>query len=69
MEEEHKEATKTRPHRQCLRGESKPKGNSRDKRMGEEDERWKWDAGKEWQSHLLPVYLGRGRSRPAALCP
>ena len=41
MEEEHKEDTKTRPHTQHLRGESKPKGTSRDKQMGGEEERWK----------------------------
>lgn len=39
MEEEHKEDAKTRPHTQRLRGESKPKGTSRDKQLGVEEKR------------------------------
>lgn len=54
MEEEHKEDAKTRPHTQRLRGESKPKGTSRDKQLGVEEKRWKQETAQDWRGMAEP---------------
>lgn len=71
MEEEHREDTKT-TQAVLKGGEQTPKGVQETNRWEgrkRDGKRRLSKTGKERQSHLLPVYLGSGRSRPGALHP